>query len=115
MLIAIALAGNPDVVIADEPTTALDVTLQAQILDLLKDLQKERNLALLLITHDLAVVKRYADRVALMYAGEIVEEAPCSAFSPRPCTRMPRASSPPCLQQQSADSTSRGSPDAFPT
>ena len=76
--------GNPDVVIADEPTTALDVTLQAQILDLLKDLQKERNLALLLITHDLAVVKRYADRVALMYAGEIVEEAPCSAFFASP-------------------------------
>lgn len=84
VLIAIALAGNPDVVIADEPTTALDVTLQAQILDLLKDLQKERNLALLLITHDLAVVKRYADRVALMYAGEIVEEAPCSAFFASP-------------------------------
>ena len=84
VLIGIALAGNPDVVIADEPTTALDVTLQAQILDLLKDLQKERNLALLLITHDLAVVKRYADRVALMYAGEIVEEAPCSAFFASP-------------------------------
>jgi len=80
VMIAIALAGEPDLLIADEPTTALDVTLQAQILDLLKGLQQERHMALLLITHDLAVVKDMADHVALMYAGEIVEVASRDQF-----------------------------------
>jgi oligopeptide/dipeptide ABC transporter ATP-binding protein len=75
-LIAISLACNPKLVIADEPTTALDVTIQAQILDLLRGLQKKLGLALLLITHDLGVVAEMADRVAVMYAGRIVEEAP---------------------------------------
>jgi oligopeptide/dipeptide ABC transporter ATP-binding protein len=75
-LIALALACNPTLLIADEPTTALDVTIQAQILDLLRDLQKRLRLALLLITHDLGVVAEMADRVAVMYAGRIVEEAP---------------------------------------
>jgi peptide/nickel transport system ATP-binding protein len=75
-LIAMSLACEPAVVIADEPTTALDVTIQAQILDLLRELQKRMGLALLLITHDLGVVAEMAERVAVMYAGRIVEEAP---------------------------------------
>ena len=75
-LIAMSLACEPALVIADEPTTALDVTIQAQILDLLRDLQQRMRLALLLITHDLGVVAEMADRVAVMYAGRIVEEAP---------------------------------------
>ena len=75
VLIAMAFACNPDVIIADEPTTALDVTIQAQVLELLSELQKKRNTALLLITHDLSVVRRMADRIAVMYSGKIVEEA----------------------------------------
>jgi peptide/nickel transport system ATP-binding protein len=80
VMIAAALAVDPEVLIADEPTTAVDVTIQAQILDLLAGLQRERGMALLLITHDLGVVARMADRVAVMYAGEIVEMAPRDAF-----------------------------------
>jgi peptide/nickel transport system ATP-binding protein len=67
------LAAEPDFLVADEPTTALDVTIQKQILDLLKDLQREQGMGLLLITHDLAVVSGMAQRVALMYAGQIIE------------------------------------------
>ena len=76
VMIAMALMSDPAVLIADEPTTALDVTIQAQILDLLKSLQNERRLALLLVTHDLGVVADMADRVAVCYAGRVVEEAP---------------------------------------
>lgn len=73
VVIAMALAANPKLLIADEPTTALDVTIQAQILDLMKDLQKKIGTAIIFITHDLGVVARMADRVAVMYAGQIVE------------------------------------------
>jgi peptide/nickel transport system ATP-binding protein len=74
VLIAMAIACDPELLIADEPTTALDVTLQARILELLARLKEERRLSLLLITHDLGLVRRHADRVAVMYAGRIVEE-----------------------------------------
>ena len=73
VVIAIALACNPKVLIADEPTTALDVTIQAQILELMKDLQKKIDTSIIFITHDLGVVANVADRVAVMYAGKIVE------------------------------------------
>ncbi|MDE1927656.1 MAG: ABC transporter ATP-binding protein, partial [Burkholderiales bacterium] len=84
VMIAIALAAEPDFLVADEPTTALDVTIQAQILDLLKDLQREQRMGMLLITHDLAVVSGIAHRVALMYAGQIIEVAPADEFFARP-------------------------------
>jgi oligopeptide transport system ATP-binding protein len=76
IMIAMALALEPDLIIADEPTTALDVTVQAQIMDLLAELQRELNMGLILITHDLGVVADVADRIAVMYAGRIVESAP---------------------------------------
>jgi peptide/nickel transport system ATP-binding protein len=83
-MIAIALAAEPDVVIADEPTTALDVSIQAQILDLLQSLQQSQKMAMLLITHDLAIVSQMAHRVALMYAGQVVEVANAADFFGRP-------------------------------
>ncbi|MGB3429744.1 MAG: dipeptide ABC transporter ATP-binding protein [Burkholderiaceae bacterium] len=84
VMIAIALAAEPDVVIADEPTTALDVTVQKQILDLLLDLQQAHGMAMLLITHDLGIVSQVAHRIALMYAGQIVEVAETPEFFARP-------------------------------
>ena len=84
VMIAMALACSPRLIIADEPTTALDVTVQAQILDLLKELTLETGSSLLLITHDLGVVARYADRVAVMYGGRIVETAPARELYKRP-------------------------------
>lgn len=76
VMIAMAISCEPELIIADEPTTALDVTIQAQILDLLFEMQKKYNMALLLITHDLGVVYEYSDRVIVMYGGQIVEQAP---------------------------------------
>jgi len=83
-MIAMALACQPKLIIADEPTTALDVTVQAQILDLLKELTRETGAALILITHDLGVVARYADTVAVMYGGRIVEQAPAAQLYAQP-------------------------------
>jgi len=109
VMIAMALANEPDLLIADEPTTALDVTIQAQILDLLRRLQAKFGMALLLITHDLAVVRKMAERVAVMQAGEIVEAGPVEqiftharhpytrrllAAEPAPRPRAPRADAP---------------------
>ncbi|MBN8441699.1 MAG: ABC transporter ATP-binding protein [Thauera sp.] len=80
VMIAMALAGRPDLLIADEPTTALDVTIQAQVLDLLRDIQARRGMGMLLITHDLGVVARMAHKVGVMYAGEVVETGARDAF-----------------------------------
>ena len=84
VMIAMALACNPKLLIADEPTTALDVTIQAQILELLNELRRQRELAVLLITHDLGVVAEVADRVAVMYTGRIVEESNVDELFERP-------------------------------
>jgi oligopeptide/dipeptide ABC transporter ATP-binding protein len=81
---AIALAGGPRLVIADEPTTNLDVTIQAQYLDLLKDIQRETGVALIFVTHNLGIVAKMCDRVAVMYAGRIVEQAPVRALFDAP-------------------------------
>ncbi|WP_422015959.1 dipeptide ABC transporter ATP-binding protein [Roseateles sp.] len=105
VMIAIALAAEPDYLIADEPTTALDVTIQAQILDLIRDLQRERQLGVLLITHDLAVVSGMAHRVALMYAGQIIEVAPVEEFFAAPKHPYARL-----LLQALPDAARRGEP-----
>jgi oligopeptide/dipeptide ABC transporter ATP-binding protein len=83
-MIAMALACDPRLLIADEPTTALDVTIQAQILDLLRTLQRETGTAIILITHDLGVVAEVADEVVVMYAGRVVEQAPVQALFDSP-------------------------------
>src|SRR5277367_621300 len=84
VMIAMALANDPDLLIADEPTTALDVTIQAQILTLLKDLRDRLGMALLLITHDLGIVRKMAGRVCVMQKGEIVEQAPVATLFTQP-------------------------------
>jgi len=102
VMIAIALAAEPEILVADEPTTALDVTVQAQILEVLDQLRRARGMAVLLITHDLGIVAGRADRVAVMYAGQIVEEAPTLELFAHPShpypqglfTSMPRISGP---------------------
>jgi peptide/nickel transport system ATP-binding protein len=83
-MIAMALACRPELVIADEPVTALDVMTQAQILDLLRDLRSRLGLSMILISHDLSVLAETCDRVAIMYAGRVVEEGPASALFPSP-------------------------------
>jgi peptide/nickel transport system ATP-binding protein len=103
VMIAITLAGEPDFIVADEPTTALDVTIQAQILDLLQQLQKEHGMGMLLITHDLAVVSGMAHRVALMYAGQIIEVATADEFF-----RAPKHPYARLLLQALPDSSKRG-------
>lgn len=84
IMIAMALSCNPRLLIADEPTTALDVTIQAQIMELLKGLQKENGMSMILITHDIGVVANMADRVLVMYAGQIIEEAPVAELFQNP-------------------------------
>ena len=103
VMIAMTLAAEPDFLVADEPTTALDVTIQKQILDLLRDLQREQGMGLLLITHDLAVVAGMADQVALMYAGQIIEVAPAGEFFANPRHPYARA-----LMQALPDAERRG-------
>lgn len=83
-IIAMALACNAEILIADEPTTALDVTIQAQIMDLIRNIKEKQDAAILLITHDLALVREHADIVSVMYAGRIVEQAPASEFFVNP-------------------------------
>jgi oligopeptide/dipeptide ABC transporter ATP-binding protein len=83
-MIAMALLCDPDVLIADEPTTALDVTIQAQILDLVRELRDERGMGVILITHDLGVVAGICDRIVVMYAGRVVEEAPTDDLFAKP-------------------------------
>ena len=83
-MIAMALANDPDMLIADEPTTALDVTIQAQILELLKSLQVRLGMAVIFITHDLGIVRRFADRVYVMRAGEVVEHGPVARIFAKP-------------------------------
>ena len=96
VVIAIAVACRPKVLICDEPTTALDVTIQAQILDLIKELQQKLDLTTIYITHDLGVVANVADRIAVMYAGDIVEVGRCEEVFFDPGTPTPGRSSPPC-------------------
>ena len=84
VMIALALCPGPDLLVADEPTTALDVTIQAQILDLLATLRKELRMTMIFITHDLGVVERVADRIAVMYAGRVAEEGPAAAILSAP-------------------------------
>ncbi len=102
VLIAIALACRPDVLIADEPTTALDVTIQAQMLELIERLRQQRGMSVIFITHDLGVIAEIADQVAVMYAGRIVEMAPVAELFQRPLHPYTRGllASMPQLQQQ---------------
>ena len=115
IMIAMALSCHPDILIADEPTTALDVTIQAQILDLLKRLQEEFHMPVILITHDLGVVAQVADRVAVMYAGQIVEESDTAALfaeAAHPYTQGLMRSVPQEVKQERLESIPGTVPDA---
>jgi peptide/nickel transport system ATP-binding protein len=117
VMIAIALAGDPELLIADEPTTALDVTIQAQVLDLLKTLQHDRGMSMLLITHDLGVVAENADRVAVMYAGQIVEQAIAGRFFSAPAHPYSRKlfeSQPDIRKRSQSLAVIQGSAPAYP-
>ena len=108
VMIAMALANNPDLLIADEPTTALDVTVQAQILKLLKDLQREIGMALLLITHDLGIVRHMADHVVVMQKGKVVEHGRGQArSSPIPSMPIRRCCSRPSPRDRRRPATGR--------
>jgi oligopeptide transport system ATP-binding protein len=116
VMIAMALALDPEVLIADEPTTALDVTVQAQIMGLLAELQRQRNMGLILITHDMGVVADVADRISVMYAGRVVEEAPVYDIYAKPGHPYTRAllESIPRLDQKGQQLTAiRGLPPAL--
>ncbi|QHC35156.1 ABC transporter ATP-binding protein [Komagataeibacter xylinus] len=91
VMIAMALAGKPELLIADEPTTALDVTVQAQVLDLIMRLREQTSMSVIFITHNLAVASRIADRIIVMYAGQIVENSPAGSFFSRPIMPYSRA------------------------
>jgi peptide/nickel transport system ATP-binding protein len=112
VMIAMALACNPSLVIADEPTTALDVMVQAQVLRLLKELQRELGLAMLFITHDLSVLVEVADRIAIMYAGKIVEEGPAEKVFHEP--RHPYTSGLAGAFPEIGDERFRGRPSGLP-
>ncbi len=112
VMIAMALACGPDLVIADEPTTALDVMVQAQVLQLLKELQRELGLAMLFITHDLSVLVEVSDRLAIMYAGKIVEEGPAIPMFQEPKHPYTRALS--GAFPQIGDRTFRMAPSGLP-
>jgi peptide/nickel transport system ATP-binding protein len=121
VMIAIALAAEPEILVADEPTTALDVTVQAQILEVLDQLRTSRGMAVLLITHDLGIVAGRADRVAVMYAGQIIEEAPTEGLFANPShpytqglfASVPRISGP--LRRLTPIRGSVPAPSAWPT
>ncbi|MDQ6960620.1 MAG: ABC transporter ATP-binding protein, partial [Mariprofundaceae bacterium] len=105
VLIAMAMAANPDYIVADEPTTALDVSVQARIINLLRKLQQERGLGMLLVTHDFGMVAELADQVAVMYAGHIVEYGPVEAIFDHPAHPYTRA-----LMDCRPEAASRGMP-----
>ena len=119
-MIAMAMSCRPALLIADEPTTALDVTIQAQILDLISELQKQNNMSVLLITHDLGVVAERADEVAVMYASRIAEQATATSFSKGRCILIRRGFCGRCPQlgserkPASGDTGHSAGPAAFP-